>query len=602
MPTVEDVTGAAPAAPPAPPAQQQQQLPQAPSWPTVQHEVSAAGLEGALGTWAPAVEASINRLDARLNAVAERMEAAEGRSNDLQANLTSLEARTQAAVAEGASQMDQTVQRLTQTAEHTQYVRLAAEAVTARIQEELTAVVVGARAEFTRVTQQQEQSDSILRSRTDLLGEIAGSLGNEMSRRCQEQEDNLRQLYEGTRAELARQKEVISALQLALQTNAAYAPPPTAAAAPGATASTGHSGAAAGWGSHDGPSDPWAASRPQGAVPQPPGIPPPGVTPAFRVDNRNWGDFKRLDVSGQPELYLVWRDRAIAHLAKDRPDVKALLSWSEKQAVPIDQSKEKEGASASGLVEGPGAADRISYLLYDGIKHLLADTMLGRARACGDGRGLELWRSLHVEWAGSSSHVLGVKTKKYQDPPRCSSELGLWEALPAWLKLGEELAVAGYDAPEWVKVNGLQALVPTAMVAELACNPNIKGFDAMLKWTRAKMEHARGSAVAASMAKAPAARAQDKDVNMDSVQGDGLLWELQKTMNDALEAGDQSRVAETALAIHAISKGSGKGGYGKGGAPGKGGYGQIMGRTRRCRRRKRQERRWQGKRRRQGRL
>jgi len=209
-----------------------------------------------------------------------------------------------------------------------------------------------------------------------------------------------------------------------------------------------------------GGADPWLASR-QATAPPATSDPsssstPPGILPAqmsekqfFRVENKNWSEQnKRLTLVSQPEGYLVWRDRAMAHLTKDRPDVRDLLQWAEKQPEMLEADTEKEGATRTKLLEGPDKVALVSYALYDGIKHLLADTLLGRAKACGDGRGLELWRRLHAEWSGSAPQVLSAKSRKYQEPERCSSASTLWEALPPWIRLGEELVSNGLEVPD----------------------------------------------------------------------------------------------------------------------------------------------------------
>ena len=103
--------------------------------------------------------------------------------------------------------------------------------------------------------------------------------------------------------------------------------------------------------------DPWqagqaaAAAQAPAPAPLPPQLQPPGITQAmpnstqfygigtptpqqhdFKVDNRSWGDNRRLDLVAAPDAYLVWRDRALGHLCRDRPDVRKLLVWAESQS------------------------------------------------------------------------------------------------------------------------------------------------------------------------------------------------------------------------------------------------------------------------------
>ena len=177
---------------------------------------------------------------------------------------------------------------------------------------------------------------------------------------------------------------------------------------------------------------------------------PPGMTAQthcspkpFSINNRDWGDNRRLDLVGTPDAYLTWRDRALGHVAKDRPDVRRLLLWAERQSNFIDAVAENAGAVEAGLMDR--VAD-VSYALFEAIKFTLHDNLLNRARTC-DGRGLELWRRLHSEWEGAAPNVVAAKARRYQDPVRCNSVLKLWEALPAWEQLGAEVVEGGILCP-----------------------------------------------------------------------------------------------------------------------------------------------------------
>ena len=237
------------------------------------------------------------------------------------------------------------------------------------------------------------------------------------------------------------------------------APAPAAApAAAAAAAATGSqaAGQALGGGSADplfSPGgDAWA--RPSAPQPAPPGSggllgqpllppqqPPPTQRP-FSVQNRDWGDNRRLDLVVTPEAYTTWRDRALGHLAKDRPDVRRLLLWAEQQPEAISAAAEATGAREAGLRDD--VAD-VSYVLFEGIKHVVHDNLLSRARTC-DGRGLELWRKLHSEWEGAAPQVVAAKAKSYQDPRRCGTVLQLWEDFPAWEQLGAEVVSGGFPS------------------------------------------------------------------------------------------------------------------------------------------------------------
>ena len=75
--------------------------------------------------------------------------------------------------------------------------------------------------------------------------------------------------------------------------------------------------------------------------------------------------------------------------------------------------------------------EEVSFILFDAIKHILRDSLMNRARTC-DGLGLELWRKLYAEHQGSGAQVFAAKAARFNDPPRCTSILQLWDALPAW--------------------------------------------------------------------------------------------------------------------------------------------------------------------------
>ena len=47
---------------------------------------------------------------------------------------------------------------------------------------------------------------------------------------------------------------------------------------------------------------------------------------------------------------------------------------------------------------------------------------------------------------------------------RCSTMSKLWEALPQWEQWGAEIKVGGYEAPDWIKAQGVDKLVPDGLV------------------------------------------------------------------------------------------------------------------------------------------
>jgi len=320
---------------------------------------------------------------------------------------------------------------------------------------------------------------------------------------------------------------------------------------------------------------PWTGG---GGIDQPPGL----RQHPFSVMNRNWGDNRRLDLVAQPEGYLVWHDRALGHLAKDRMDVRKLLLWAERQTKSIGPDEEAEGAREAGLEESVGL---VSFALYEGVKHIIADTLLPRARACGDGRGLELWRKLHVEWEGAAPQVVASKASRFQDPTRCSTEMKLWEELPKWEQLGAEVVSGGYPMPDWVKASALNKLVPTSMLQVIMGRPaELSEFTPKLAWVKAQLEYAKGAARAQQFQAEKSPKDTSKDVDMGNLgktgtgaQGggeDAFLANLQAACLERARAGDVQGMNAITGALFAFSKGGKGKGWGGKGSPGgyKGGY------------------------------
>ena len=65
----------------------------------------------------------------------------------------------------------------------------------------------------------------------------------------------------------------------------------------------------------------------------------------------------------------------------------------------------------------------VSYVLYQGIAHVSSDSLLGRARAC-DGRGHELWRTLHAERKGNNDQVTRGQSAGVPAVHTCAPALG----------------------------------------------------------------------------------------------------------------------------------------------------------------------------------
>ncbi len=137
---------------------------------------------------------------------------------------------------------------------------------------------------------------------------------------------------------------------------------------------------------------------------------------------------------------MAWRDRTLG-LAADRRDIRRLLLWVEKQPPTVDAVGEQAGAAETGLSQGE--IEHVSYVIFEAIRAIMSDSLLSRARACGDGRGLELRRRLHADWKGSAPQVVAAKEREFQDSMRCATIHQLWEALPRWEQLGSEVVLGG---------------------------------------------------------------------------------------------------------------------------------------------------------------
>ncbi len=249
--------------------------------------------------------------------------------------------------------------------------------------------------------------------------------------------------------------------------------------------------------------DPWATGHAAQAAQEPPGGPrhfemgTPGGKGAYpypremRIDARSWGDHRKLDVGTSFEGFQVWKDRAMMFLSRERPDIRRLLTWAEGQSK--DSLEERLHAQAGHF----GVADLASaeYAIHDGIKLIILDSLLGRARNCVE-RGCELWRSLGAEWSGAAPQLKQAKARRYQEPPRCKDITELWSRLPAWERLGEEVLSTGLELPEWMRSAALERLLPQPLLSTLVARPELATYETRLAWVQTQMEYARGQAQA----------------------------------------------------------------------------------------------------------
>ncbi len=291
----------------------------------------------------------------------------------------------------------------------------------------------------------------------------------------------------------------------------------------------------------------------------------------MRIDARSWGNNQpKLDIGVAADAFQIWKDRALAFLSRDRPDVRRLLSWAETQTKETLQDGLVAQASQLGISDLTG----VEYALHDGIKLTIADTLLGRARNCVE-RGCELWRSLCAEWSGAAPQLQMAKARRYQDPPTCKSMQELWTKLPAWERLGEEVMFSGFIVPPWLHIVALDQLLPVqlrdALVSRASGEKELATFEQRLAWVKVQMEHSRGITQASTYS----GRGKDAsgDVNMYSVDNppglsdpiEGMSWAL----SDAAQAGDWDLAAQLSDTIFALKGAKGRKGLGKS-RPGKG--------------------------------
>jgi hypothetical protein len=306
-----------------------------------------------------------------------------------------------------------------------------------------------------------------------------------------------------------------------------------------------------------------------------------GTVRDLRIDNRSWNNNKTLEAGSSLEAFLVWKDRAMSYLSRDRPDVRRLLAWAEVQS----REGLEAGSTAQAGILGVPDLETVNYVLFDGVKSIINDSLLGRARGCAE-RGLELWRGLCAEWHGSAPQYKHAKARRFQDPPRCRDVQSLWASLPVWERLGEEVKTAGLDLPDWLKSAALEKLVPSELLQVMISRPELDSYIRRLQWIKAQMEYARGSTQALAYS-GHSQKDKSGDVLMGELGADGfstagsdsrsIVGSMQDERSRCELAGDWDRSSALSVAIQSLTKGKGKGkgksGYGGAG----GGYGGAGG-------------------------
>ena len=296
----------------------------------------------------------------------------------------------------------------------------------------------------------------------------------------------------------------------------------------------------------------------------------------FRIDSRGWHS-KVLEAGVSPDTFQIWHERALAHLCQGRQDVRRLLVWAETKAVAdLDHGAAAEeppcglriSTNPLGMVPfstpqvvakarelGMQDLAQVDFTLHNAISLTLHDSLLGRARGC-DERGLLLWCNLCAEWAGSAPQYRLAKAKLFQDPARAKDMAALWTALPAWVRLGEEVSSAGFGLEEWVKSAALEKLLPLELLRIMIARPELDSYGTRLTWVRSQMEHSRGSAQMLALA----GGGRGKDAAGDTIMGALLKAEPEYTFAEQVAFAVEGQLA-------ALGKGKGKGGKGgKGGA------------------------------------
>ena len=206
----------------------------------------------------------------------------------------------------------------------------------------------------------------------------------------------------------------------------------------------------------------------------------PGRPSMYKVSNKDWGDKPKLDLS-KPTEFINWYDQALDHLAPpERGDVRMLLKWAETQPSDIGAQEEQMGAQAVGLIEGPAGASFVSSVILAALRHIISPTLLAKARAVGEGRGLQLWRKLFLEARGNAPALAAAKALRWTDPPTSKDMTSLWSDLDDWLLLGTEIEQGGInkmERPAWLVLQSFKKLLPIQLREQLKIQLPSAGFD-----------------------------------------------------------------------------------------------------------------------------
>ena len=480
-------------------------------WSNTTHERTPEGIDAALNTWAPIVERELVTINGKIRQADTNIEDAGTRMDAITQRLVGLEARTGAVVAAGADRVEQVVQGVLQSAEYTRRVEASAGQAFETMKASLESIVTEAKAEFGRITLQQSESDKVIRDRTELLGRVAESLGQELERRCGEQEEMLKKVINEVKDEFRRREQ---------------------------GASSSNTGPMTGLGASAGP-DPWQRaidqrnSIPQGSTPQPQqqwqdqGRVDGMVNPRmWRADPQYAKNINKLDESAQsdPARYKVWQGQLTRWLSSGRKEVRDVLDWASKQTGTIDQVKEQE---VEAVMSQYGGAAKVSRDIYDAIFMTMGDTMqLSMERTVQYDQGLELWRTIYHDHDSKQAPVIQAMFSKYVSPPARSKDIDeLKVMLRGWENTGKELEALGKHIDTDLKNAALHKMVPADM-SEAFKLPTLRGFEARLEYAKNEINLHNGEIAAKSEEKVIGKATGAVPMEINCVQKLRTVWNL----------------------------------------------------------------------------
>ncbi len=93
----------------------------------------------------------------------------------------------------------------------------------------------------------------------------------------------------------------------------------------------------------------------------------------MRINARDWGDSRKLDITTTSDNFQVWKDRAMMSLSKERPDVRALLTWAETQS----SADLEAGLTAQSAHLGVADSAAVESALHHGTTVIVVYRLLG---------------------------------------------------------------------------------------------------------------------------------------------------------------------------------------------------------------------------------